>query len=80
MVGGGGWGHFLGKFIMSDLSLMDLENLADLIVFVVWLTDKKHLALFPAGTIVRDPHHPESPTCREQDLHLCRKVLGKVVI
>ena len=25
--------------------------------FVVWLTDEKHLVLFPAGTIVRDPHH-----------------------
>ena len=25
--------------------------------FVVWLTDEMRLALFPAGTIVRDPHH-----------------------
>ena len=25
--------------------------------FVVWLTDERRLALFPAGTIVRDPHH-----------------------
>ena len=32
------------------------------IVFVVWLTDKRRLFLFPAGTIVRDPHHRESPT------------------
>ena len=26
------------------------------IVFVVWLTDERRLALFPAGTIVRDSH------------------------
>ena len=30
------------------------------------------LALFPAGTIVRDPHHRESPTRREQGLNLRR--------
>ena len=32
------------------------------IVFVVWLTNERHLALFPAGTIVRDPHHHGSPS------------------
>ena len=41
-------------------------------VFVVWLTDKRGSALFPAGTIVRDPHHRESLTRREQDLKLRR--------
>ena len=40
------------------------------IVFVVWSTDERRLALFPAGTIVRDPHHRESPTHREQGLNL----------
>ena len=30
------------------------------------------LALLPAGTIVRDPHHGESRTWDKQDLHLCR--------
>ena len=30
------------------------------IVFVVWLTDKRHLVLSAAGTIVRDPHHHDS--------------------
>ena len=30
--------------------------------FVVWLTDEIRLALFPDGTIFRDPHHLESPT------------------
>ena len=42
------------------------------IVFVVWLTDERRLALFSAGTIVRDPHHRESPTRREQGLSLRR--------
>ena len=34
------------------------------IVFVVWLTDESRLALFPAGTIVRDPHHCKFMTRR----------------
>ena len=42
------------------------------IVFMVWLSDERHLALFPVGTIVRDPHHRESPTRREQGLNLQR--------
>ena len=40
--------------------------------FVVWLTDERQLALFPAGTIARDPHHHESPARREQGLGLRR--------
>ena len=36
------------------------------------VTDERRLALFPAGTIVRDPHHCESLTCREQDMNLRR--------
>ena len=40
--------------------------------FVIWLTDKGRLALFPAGTIVRDPHHRESLTRCEQGLNLRR--------
>ena len=36
------------------------------------MTDEKRLALFPAGTIVRDPHHHKSPTRREQGLSLRR--------
>ena len=40
--------------------------------FLVWLTDETRLALFPDGTIVRDPHHRESPTRREQGLNLRR--------
>ena len=34
--------------------------------------DERRLALFPAGTIVRDPHHRESTTRRVQDLSLRR--------
>ena len=37
-----------------------------IIVFVVCLTEKTRLALCSAGYIVRDPHHHESPTSREQ--------------
>ena len=37
---------------------------------MVWLTDERRLALFPAETIVRDPHHRESPTNREQGMNL----------
>ena len=33
---------------------------------MVWLTDERRLALFPAEAIIRDPHHRESPTRREQ--------------
>ena len=40
--------------------------------FVVSLTNERHLALYPAGTIVRDPHHRESPTRCEQDLNMRR--------
>ena len=36
------------------------------------LTNERRLALFPAGTIVSDPHHCESPTRREQNLNLRR--------
>ena len=44
-------------------------------VFVVWLTDERRLALFTAGTIVRDPHHRESPTRHEQDFNLRKTLL-----
>ena len=42
----------------------------ELFLWYGWPT--KGVALFPAGTIVRDPHHRESPTCREQGLNLRR--------
>ena len=37
----------------------------ELVLWYGWPT--KGVALFPAVTIVRDPHHRESPTRREQD-------------
>ena len=40
--------------------------------FVVWLTNERGIAFFPAGAIFRDTHYRESPTRREQDLNLCR--------
>ena len=39
---------------------------------MVWLIDERRLALFPAGTIVRDPQHREILTRREQGLSLRR--------
>ena len=41
------------------------------IVFMVWLTNERCLVLFPAGTIVWDRHHCESPTRCEQDEWSC---------
>ena len=32
--------------------------------FLVWLIDKRYLALFLAETIARDPHHDKSLTSR----------------
>ena len=40
--------------------------------FVVRVTHERRLALFPALTIARDPHHRESPTRHIQDLSLRR--------
>ena len=42
------------------------------IIFVVWLTNERCLALVPAGTIVRDPHHRKSLTHHKQGLNLHR--------
>ena len=43
-------------------------------LFLRRLTDERHLALFPAGTTVRDPHHRESPTRHEQNWNLRRSL------
>ena len=37
---------------------------------MLWLTGERCLALFPGGTIAKNPHHCEYPTHREQDLNL----------
>ena len=52
------------------LSLFDDDD--DDEFFAVWLTAERRLALFPDGTIVRDLHHRESLTRREQGLNLRR--------
>ena len=44
----------------------------DKLFLLVRRLGERRLALFPAGTIVRDPHHRESPTRRKQDLNLRR--------
>ena len=41
-------------------------------LFLVWLTNERHLAIFPAGTIVRYPHHCKSLTHCEKNLNLHR--------
>ena len=51
------------------LSLFDDDDDDD-DFFAVWLTAERRLALFPAGSIVRDPNHHKSPTHREQGLKL----------
>ena len=33
--------------------------------FILWLTDEKRIALFPAETIFKDPYHHESLTRHE---------------
>ena len=43
-----------------------------MIPFAVWLTNKRRLALFPTGTIIRDSHRRESLIRRNQDLNLRR--------
>ena len=51
--------HYLSMMISDELFL-----------WYGWPT--KDGAFFPVGIIVRDPHHRESPTRREQDLNLRR--------
>ena len=45
-----------------------------MIMVVNWLTDEKHLALFPAVTIVKDPHHQEFLTEREREREREREI------
>ena len=68
----GSWGARGLVGLGSQFSNMSFIELINWIVFVVGLTDEWRLALFPVGTIVRDPHHCESSTRSEQDLNLRR--------
>ena len=66
-------GYLVSKQKRRDLVKMIYGWLIMMInCFVVWLIDERHLALFLAGTIVRDPHYNEFPTRREHDLNMCR--------
>ena len=58
--------------MMMMMMMMMMMNWWWLIVFVVWLTGERCLALLPARTIVRDPHYFESTTHRKQILNLRR--------
>ena len=60
----------INKIMSSEVIKLSLFDDDDDEFFAVWLTDKRGLALFPAGSIVRDPNHHKSPTHREQGLKL----------
>ena len=53
------WKCYLSKFWDDDDDDDNDDN------FVVWLTDERNLALFPAGIIVTDSRYRESPTRRK---------------
>ena len=65
-------GLFHGSHYVILLYCENLLHVMNWIVFVVWLTNERRRALFPGETIVRDPHHHESPTRRQQGLNLRR--------
>ena len=63
------------KNMDSSLLLLFFNHIPPkwLIVFVVWLTNERHLeALFPTEINIRDHHHRESLTYRKQLNLLCR--------
>ena len=62
--------HILPK--QNEIMMMMMMMMMMMDCFMIWLTDDKHLALFPAGTIFRGPQYRESPTHREQGLDLRR--------
>ena len=55
---------FFGSELYGKLMMMNY--------FMVWLTDERRLALFPAYNIAIDPHHLESLTSCKQDWNLRR--------
>ena len=59
--------HFMKIFMMI------------MIIYLLFLTDKRRLVLFPVRTIVRDPHHRKSPERCEQDLNM-RKTLVQTLL
>ena len=68
--------HYEQPILFTDnqemLATGDDDNKGDDELFAVWLTDKRHLALFPARTIVRYPHRPKSGRHCKQDFNMWR--------
>ena len=58
------------KFVNKNVFLMMMMMMMN--CFIVWLIEERRLALFPAGSIVRDPHHSKSPARHEVGLNLRR--------
>ena len=59
-------------------NLISLNILVHELFFAVWLTNERRLAIFPAGTIVRDPHYLEAPIRRQRYLTRRQQYLGFV--
>ena len=58
---------------MFDRALNMLDELMMMMNCFCGMVDRqRRLALFPAGTIVTDPHHCESPTRRKQGMNMRR--------
>ena len=47
---------------------------------MVLLADETRLVVFPTGTIVRDPHHGEYPTLREQDVTFANFIFSGEIV
>ena len=63
------------QYTVSDGKLINTPYMMMMMMmncFCSMVDRRKALALFPVRTIVRDPHHRESPTRHGQDLNLCR--------
>ena len=66
-------GGFLNFMMMMMMIMMMMMMMMIVMECFCGMVDRqRRLALFPAGTIHRDPHHRESPTCRELDWNLHR--------
>ena len=70
-----GGSKFYGKVDQKAQETISFEVFSELNFFVVWLTDERGLALFPAGTTFRDPHHRKSPTRWEEGLNQRRTLV-----
>ena len=64
------WQALIVKWQLIVINFEDDEDDED--ELFLWLNDERRLALFSAGTIVRNTYHRESPTRREQNLNLRR--------